>query len=78
MFGKDKKKKDLLCHFESVKTETRVHIDQKLLLSGVLYLKKKKNTKTDCKFQMFWQQILQLGNALVDSVTSLLFDQTVG
>lgn len=26
---------------------------------------------------MFWQQILQLGDALVDSVTSLLFDQTV-
>lgn len=30
------------------------------------------------KFQMFWQQILQLGDALVYSVTSLLFDQTVG
>lgn len=27
---------------------------------------------------MFWQQILQLGDALVDSVTSLLFDQPVG
>lgn len=26
---------------------------------------------------MFWQQILQLGDALVYSVTSLLFDQTV-
>lgn len=26
---------------------------------------------------MFWQQILQLGDALVDSVTSLLFDQAV-
>lgn len=32
---------------------------------------------THCKLQMFWQQILQLGNAFVDSVTSFLFDQSV-
>lgn len=32
---------------------------------------------THCKLQMFWQQILQLGNAFVDSVTSFLLDQAV-
>lgn len=32
---------------------------------------------THGKLQMFWQQILQLGNAFVDSVASFLFDQSV-
>lgn len=32
---------------------------------------------THCKLKMFGQQIFQLGNAFVDSVTSLLFDQAM-
>lgn len=32
---------------------------------------------THCELQMFWQQILQLGDAFVDSVASFLFDQSV-
>lgn len=30
-----------------------------------------------CKLQMFGQQILQMGDAFVDSVTSFLLDQSV-
>ena len=33
---------------------------------------------THCKLKMFWQQILQLGDAFVDSVTSFLLDESVG
>lgn len=32
---------------------------------------------THCKLKMFWQQVLQLGNAFIYSVPSFLFDQSV-